>query len=133
MAQAGDRVSVHYRGTLDSGEEFDSSQGRDPLPFTIGAGEVIAGFDQAVTGMAIGDKKTVRIPAEEAYGMPREDLILTVPADQAPPGLEVGQQVFLGNSPATIVRIDETGVTVDANHPLAGEALTFELELVSIN
>ncbi|MDA1241479.1 MAG: FKBP-type peptidyl-prolyl cis-trans isomerase, partial [Chloroflexi bacterium] len=65
MAQAGDRVSVHYRGTLDSGEEFDSSQGRDPLPFTIGAGEVIAGFDQAVTGMAIGDKKTVRIPAEE--------------------------------------------------------------------
>ncbi len=133
MAQSGDRVTVHYRGTLDSGEEFDSSIGGTPFPFTVGANEVIAGFDQAVLGMAVGEKKTVRIPAAEAYGEHREDLVLVVPAAEAPEGLAVGQQVYLGETPATITHMDAESVTVDANHPLAGEALTFELELVSIN
>lgn len=133
MAQAGDTVSVHYRGTLDSGEEFDSSRGGQPLQFTLGTGQVIAGFDEAITGMQIGETKTVRIPAENAYGVHREDLVIVVPAAQAPAGLEVGQQVFLGDAPATVTAVGADGVTVDANHPLAGEALTFEVELVAIN
>lgn len=132
MAKSGDTVSVHYRGTLDSGEEFDSSRGGQPLQFTLGANEVIAGFDEAITGMAVGESKTVRIPAENAYGEHRDDLVIVVPAAQAPEGLEVGQQVFLGDAPATVTSIGPDGVTVDANHPLAGEALTFELELVGI-
>lgn len=133
VAQAGDTVSVHYRGTLDSGEEFDSSRGGQPLQFTLGTGQVIAGFDEAITGMQVGETKTVRIPAENAYGQHREDLVIVVPAAQAPAGLEVGQQVFLGDAPATVTAVGPEGVTVDANHPLAGEALTFEVELVAIN
>jgi FKBP-type peptidyl-prolyl cis-trans isomerase 2 len=133
MAKSGDTVSVHYRGTLDSGEEFDSSRGGQPLQFTLGANEVIAGFDEAITGMSVGETKTVRIPAENAYGEHRDDLVIVVPAAQAPDGLEVGQQVFLGDAPATVTSIGPDGVTVDANHPLAGEALTFEVELVGID
>ncbi|MDP2327695.1 MAG: peptidylprolyl isomerase [Chloroflexi bacterium HGW-Chloroflexi-9] len=132
MAKSGDTVSVHYRGTLDSGEEFDSSRGGQPLQFTLGASEVIAGFDEAITGMSVGETKTVRIPAENAYGEHRDDLVIVVPAAQAPDGLQVGQQVFLGDAPATVTSIGPDGVTVDANHPLAGEALTFEVELVGI-
>lgn len=132
MAETGDTVSVHYRGTLDNGEEFDSSRGREPLTFTIGVGQVIEGFDSAVTGMAIGESKTVRLEAAEAYGERRDDLVLAVPKEQAPEGLEEGQQVLLGNTPATVIDVNDTEVTVDANHPLAGEALTFEIELVAI-
>ena len=134
MVQSGDTVSVHYRGTLDDGEEFDSSAGRDPLTFTVGAGAVISGFDDAVTGMEVGEKKTFRLEPEAAYGQVEDELIVTVEAANAPPGLEVGQQVALGaNTPAVVVAVAENGdVTVDANHPLAGEALTFEIELVSI-
>ncbi|MEX1021829.1 MAG: FKBP-type peptidyl-prolyl cis-trans isomerase [Dehalococcoidia bacterium] len=132
MAQIGSNVSVHYRGILDDGTEFDSSEGRDPLPFTVGAGEVIAGFDEAVVGMEVGEKKTFRLDPEQAYGERSDERIITVPAEQAPEGLEAGQQVMLGNAPATVVEVGDEGVKVDANHPLAGEALTFEIELVSI-
>lgn len=133
VAQTGDHVSLHYRGTLDDGTEFDSSAGRDPLQFTVGSGQVIAGFDEAVLGMAVGEKKTFRLEPDQAYGERREDLVITVPSDNAPEGLEVGQQVALGNAPATVVKVEENGdVVVDANHRLAGEALTFDVELVAI-
>lgn len=134
VAQPGDSVLVHYRGTLDDGTEFDSSAGRDPLPFTVGAGEVIAGFDQAVIGMEIGEKKTFRLTPEQAYGEPRAEFVVTVEGANAPAGLQVGDQVMLGPStPAVVTNVAENGdVTVDANHPLAGQALTFEIELVGI-
>ncbi len=132
VAEDGDQVSVHYTGTLDNVEEFDSSIGRDPLPFQVGAGGVIDGFDAAVRGLAVGDSITVRIEPPEAYGLSREDLIVTVPRDQAPDDVAVGQEVMLGNSRAVVIEVTETEVRVDANHPLAGEALTFEIELVSI-
>jgi peptidylprolyl isomerase len=132
VAEAGNTVAVHYRGTLDNGEEFDSSHGREPLTFQVGSGQVIPGFDQAVAGMTEGESKTIRIEPNEAYGERRDDLIIAVPVNQAPDGLEVGQQVRLGDAPATVVGVDEDEVTVDANHPLAGEALNFEIELVSV-
>ena len=132
VAEDGDQVSVHYTGTLDNGEQFDSSIGRDPLPFQVGAGGVIDGFDAAVRGLAVGESVTVRIEPAEAYGVSREDLVVTVPRDQAPDNVAVGQEVMLGNSRAVVIEVTETEVRVDANHPLAGEALTFEIELVSI-
>ncbi len=133
VAQVGDTVQVHYRGTLDDGSEFDSSAGRDPLTFTVGSGQVIPGFDNAVVGLAVGDKVEVRLDADDAYGERTEERVITVPKDQAPEGLEVGQQVMLGQAPATVVEITDESVVVDANHPLAGQALTFEIELVSIS
>lgn len=133
MVETGDTVNVHYRGTLDTGEEFDSSAGGDPLRFEVGAGQMIPGFDSAVLGMTEGEKKTVRLEPEDAYGQRRDDLLITVPAEQAPEGLEVGQQVFLDNSiPALVVGVTDEEVTIDANHQLAGQALIFEIELVSI-
>jgi peptidylprolyl isomerase len=133
MANAGDKVSVHYTGTLDDGKQFDSSAGREPLQFTVGAGDVIAGFDRAVTGLEVGKSVKVRMEAKDAYGERRDDLVVTVPADQAPQGLAVGQRVSLGGRPATVTKVDAAGVTVDANHELAGQALNFEIQLVSID
>lgn len=132
VAQVGDTVSVHYRGTLDDGSEFDSSAGRDPLQFTVGSGQVIGGFDTAVLGMSVGEKKEFRLEPADAYGEHTDERVITVPKDQAPEGLEVGQQVMLGQSPATVTEITDESVVVDANHPLAGKALTFEIELVGI-
>lgn len=133
VAQDGDLVRVHYHGTLEDGEVFDSSRERDPLQFTVGAGDVIVGFDDAVRGLAIGDSVTVTLPPEQAYGERREDLVLNIPNDGAPDGLAVGDQVRLGNgAPAVVLEITDLFVTVDANHRLAGVALTFEIELVSI-
>ena len=133
VASDGDAVLVHYHGTLDSGEVFDSSRGREPLGFVLGSGQVIPGFDDAVRGLAPGENVTVRIPAPEAYGERRDDLVLEVPREGAPAGLGAGAQVRLGNGAVgTVVSIGEETVVVDANHPLAGQALTFELELVSI-
>ncbi len=129
-ATDGDAVAVHYTGTLDDGSQFDSSAGRDPLEFVVGSGQVISGFDQAVRGLAVGESRTVRMEPADAYGERRDDMIVTVPADQAPPGLTVGDQVQAGGMPATIVAIDDISVTIDANHRLAGEALTFDVELV---
>ncbi|HEU4721147.1 MAG TPA: peptidylprolyl isomerase [Gemmatimonadaceae bacterium] len=140
MAQAkrGDTVRVHYTGTLDDGKEFDSSRGLDPLTFVLGTGSVIQGFDDAVTGMAVGDEKRVTIPADEAYGARRDELTLQLPRAELPPDLELeeGSQLRMEQGHESIVvtvrELDEETVTLDANHPLAGEALTFDLRLVEI-
>ncbi len=138
QAQNGDTVKVHYTGTLDDGTEFDSSTKRDPLEFTIGEGKLIPGFEQAVVGMEPGESKTVTIPPDDAYGPRRPELEIEVnrsdlPADLSP---KVGDQLELSQDDRTfIVRVIEASlesVTLDANHPLAGEALTFEIELVEV-
>lgn len=138
-AATGDNVRVHYRGTLDDGSEFDSSAGRDPLEFRLGTGQVIEGFDKTVTGMKPGETRSARFEADDAYGSRRDDLVLNVPKEQFPPEItpEVGQQLELqqenGQSvPVTITAIEGDTVTLDANHPLAGQALTFDIELVEI-
>ena len=133
VAKAGDRVSVHYTGTLDDGKQFDSSKGREPLSFTVGAGDVIAGFDRAVTGLDVGKSVKVRMEPKDAYGERRDDLLVSVPAAQAPPGLQLGQSVSLGGRRAVVTKITVETVTVDTNHELAGKALNFEIELVSID
>ena len=138
QAKRGDTVHVHYRGTLDDGSEFDSSAGSDPIVFTIGAGQVIPGFEEAIEGMATGDRKTQRIDAENAYGEHREELVFNVPREQMPEGdVEVGDMLRVGfpdgsNAAVQVTAIDDQSVTLDANHPLAGKNLTFELELVQI-
>ena len=138
QAKPGDTVRVHYTGTLDDGTEFDSSQGRDPLEFTLGAGQVVPGFDAAVTGMQPGETKTVTIPAAEAYGDPRPELLLSVPRTQIPPNVEprVGQRLQVGRGaqafPVLVHEVTDEHVVLDGNHPLAGQDLTFELELVEI-
>lgn len=132
-ASSGDTVHVHYTGRLDSGEVFDSSSGRDPLTFAVGSGQVIPGFEQAVDGLAIGSSVTVRLEPGDAYGPRQDEMVLTVPAAEAPDGLTPGQPVMLGDHPATVVQVTDESVVVDANHPLAGEALTFDIELVSID
>jgi peptidylprolyl isomerase len=137
-AKRGDRVRVHYTGTLDNGEEFDSSRGTDPLTFVLGEGSVIQGFDGAVEGMEVGEEKRVTIPADEAYGARREELTLRLPRSELPPDLEleVGTQLRMEQGEEAVVvtvrDIDEGSVMLDANHPLAGEALTFDLRLVEI-
>ena len=138
-AKAGDTVLVHYQGELQDGTVFDSSTGRDPLEFVLGTGQVIPGFDAAVTGMTPGEKKTVRIPAGEAYGDRNEEQLLTLQRDQLPPGVdvEVGQGLELTDDQGqtwavTVVDVTADTITLDANHELAGNDLTFHLELVSI-
>ncbi|MCH7744838.1 MAG: peptidylprolyl isomerase [Chloroflexi bacterium] len=132
-AQDGDTVVVHYRGTLDSGEEFDSSIGGDPLTFTLGTGQLIAGFDNAVRGMSVGDTVTVRIEIEDAYGERSDNFIRDFPRSDAPDDIVVGQVIQLTNGlPATIVEITDEIVRIDANHRLAGHALTFEIEVIEI-
>jgi peptidylprolyl isomerase len=137
-AVEGDTVQVHYTGSLDDGTVFDSSEGGEPLAFVVGAGTVISGFDAAVRGMEVGDTKTVTIPAAEAYGEYREDLIVVLGRDELEEGLEVGEQVLLKNATTneqlyfTVIEITDTEVTLNANHPLAGQDLTFEIELVSL-
>jgi peptidylprolyl isomerase len=137
-AKSGDTVRVHYTGTLNDGQQFDTSRGGEPLTFTLGEGNVIAGFDQAVSGMEVGDEKRVTIPAEEAYGPHREELTLRVPREELPTDLQLyegaqlrmeqGDQVMV----VTVRSLDAESVTLDANHALAGEALTFDLQLVEI-
>lgn len=150
MAQAkkGDKVRVHYTGRLEGGEVFDSSECREddcgcesgPLEFTIGDGNVIPGFDQAVVGMAPGDSKTVVIPADQAYGARIDEMVAVVPRKDIPAdlSLEIGNQLEVtqedGSSfPVLITEVTETTVTLDANHPLAGRDLTFDLRLVDIS
>ncbi|NNF58689.1 MAG: peptidylprolyl isomerase [Rhodothermaceae bacterium] len=139
-AKTGDSVRIHYTGRLNDGTVFDSSDGREPLGFTLGSGEVIPGFDQGVAGMDVGETKTIEIPADEAYGAYRDDLALQVGRDQFPDDIapEVGQQLQLGMADGgtlsvVVTEINDETVTLDANHPLAGQDLTFDLELVSVN
>ena len=141
MAQVkqGDTVKVHYTGTFDDGTVFDTSAEREPLQFTIGSGQVIPGFDNAVLNMTLGEKKTVNIPAEEAYGPRSEELVAEVGRDRFPSDLEleIGQQLQVGladgdQAVVLIVDISETTVKLDANHPMAGMDLNFELELIEI-
>ena len=138
-AERGDTVAVHYKGTLDDGSVFDSSEGNDPIEFTIGAHEVIDGFENAIVGMAAGEKKTENIPPERGYGDREDELVFHVPRSSLQGSMDVVVGDFVrvtlpdGQAAAMqVVGLDEEGVTLDANHPLAGKTLTFELELVSI-
>ncbi|HSK21470.1 MAG TPA: peptidylprolyl isomerase [Longimicrobiales bacterium] len=137
-AKSGDTVRVHYTGKLEDGSVFDSSDGRDPLEFTVGSGQVIPGFDQAVAGMSPGEEREVKIPAAEAYGDRKDDLVIVVERSQLPPDIDpdVGQQLQLSQEGrafvVTVADVNEQNITLDANHPLAGEDLTFELQLVEI-
>lgn len=137
--QNGDKVRVHYHGKLRSGETFDSSEGREPLEFTVGSGQVIPGFDQGVMGMQQGEKKTVEIPADQAYGQKAEEMMLEFPKSQFPEGMnpEVGMQLGLSDNQGQshtvrVAEIREESVILDANHPLAGEDLIFDIELVDV-
>lgn len=134
-----DTVKVHYTGSLEDGQVFDSSVQREPLEFTVGAGMVIPGFEEGVIGMEVSDKKTVVIPYEKAYGPERKELILDVPKTNLPEGLspEVGMELVSKQPDGhemvfRVLEIQEESVKVDANHPLAGKNLTFEIELVEI-
>ena len=140
-AKQGDTVKIHYTGRLDDGSEFDSSLGGEPLEFTLGEGRVIAGFEQAVVGMTEGGSKTVTIEADQAYGPRNEQAVQDVPLtalpDQIREDLKVGMRLQ-ANDPngqplvLTVTTIGDEAVTLDANHPLAGQDLTFDLELVEI-
>jgi peptidylprolyl isomerase len=138
-AKTGDKVNVHYTGKLDDGSVFDSSEGHDPLQFTIGEHEVIPGFENGVVGMNAGDSKTVRIEAGDAYGERTDDLVFQVSRDQFPDDsdVSVGDVVRVGfadgrTAPMQVAAVSDHSITLDANHPLAGKALTFDLKLVSI-
>lgn len=140
QVKSGDTVKVHYHGRLTDGTTFDSSEGREPLEFEVGSGMVIPGFDNGVMGMAVGDKKTVNIPAEEAYGDKNPDMVVEFPKAQFPEDMqpEVGMRLNMTNGggqviPVVIKEVKQDTVVLDANHPLAGEALTFDIELVEIS
>jgi peptidylprolyl isomerase len=137
--KGGDTVKVHYTGRFDNGEMFDTSEGADPLVFKVGGGQVIPGFDAALLGMQIGETKNIVIPPEQAYGMRQEELVQTITREQfrlngVDP--EVGMAIEMhtpdGSIPLVITDLTETSVTLDANHPLAGEELHFALTLVEI-
>jgi peptidylprolyl isomerase len=139
QAKNGDKVKVHYTGTLTTGEQFDSSSGREPLEFTVGAGQMIKGFDAAIPGMNVGDKKSIQIPPHEAYGDRSEDAFIEFPKENIPADmkLEAGMQLVLRDQhghpvPVLVAEIKENVVVLDANHQLAGETLVFEIELVEI-
>lgn len=141
VAKSGNTVQVHYKGTLTDGTVFDSSEGRQPLEFQLGSGMVIPGFDNGIQGMAIGEKKTVHIPVEEAYGPSQEELVIPFNRNEMPADIpfEVGMQLNMhqdGNPqpiPVTVVQVTDVQVVVDANHPLAGQDLIFEIELVGVS
>jgi FKBP-type peptidyl-prolyl cis-trans isomerase 2 len=138
-AKQGDTIQIHYTGTLEDGTVFDSSEGREPLSFTLGQGQVISGFEEAALGMEVGETKKARIEVDDAYGERRDDLVLEVPREQLPDELEVDvgtplqlQQPDGQAVPVTVTALDDTTVTLDANHPLAGQTLNFEITLVGI-
>jgi peptidylprolyl isomerase len=141
MAQAkhGDTVKVHYTGRFDDGQVFDSSSGREPLQFTIGQGQIIPGFEAAVIGMVPGQTKTEKIPADQAYGSHNEDMVADIERKFVPEGLnpQIGQELEMQRPngetiPVIVTNVSESHVTIDANHPLAGKDLTFDIELLEI-
>ena len=139
QAKSGDKVKVHYKGTLNDGSVFDSSEGREPLEFVVGSGQVIPGFDNAVMGLSVGESKSVNIPSAEAYGPYQENMVLAIEKDKFPAGLSltVGEQLQIpsqNGQPVVVVikEVTDDKVTLDANHPLAGQDLNFNIELVEI-
>lgn len=139
QAKSGDTVRIHYTGTLADGTQFDSSAGRDPLEFALGGGQVIPGFDSAVDGMSVGESKTVTIEPDQAYGERHDQLVQSVPRSALPDDMEPAVGMHLqSQSPEgqimdlVVIEVDDETITVDANHPLSGHALTFDIELVEI-
>jgi FKBP-type peptidyl-prolyl cis-trans isomerase 2 len=140
QAKAGDTVRMNYVGTLNNGDQFDSSEGRDPLEFVVGSGQIIRGLDGAIPGMAVGDKKTVQVPCDDAYGAHKPDARQAIPRSEIPdtiplePGTQLQMQTPQGQVvPVTVAEVTDEQVTLDANHPLAGEDLTFAIEIVAID
>ena len=139
MIEAGKTVKVHYKGTLDDGTVFDSSDGRDPIEFEMGSDALIPGFEAAVAEMEVDETRNVTIPCEEAYGAVNEEMVDQIPRSNLPEDInpEVGMVLSMqspeGDMPVRIVALDEDQLTLDANHPLAGQNLTFELMLVEVN
>jgi peptidylprolyl isomerase len=139
QAKDGDTVKVQYTGKLEDGSIFDTSVGGDPLEFTLGQGQLIPGFEKAVIGMKVGESKTVNIPVDDAYGPYRDDLVAVVGRDKLPEGMDpvVGQQLQITQADGSIIivkviEVSETTITIDANHPLVGKNLIFEIKLVEI-
>lgn len=138
-AKKGDKVKVHYTGKLKNGEEFDSSKGKSPLEFTVGAGQMIKGFDNAIPGMEVGNKKTINIAPEDGYGAVNQDAIIDFPKKNIPDSIDIkeGMKLQLQGAngqpiPVTVKEIKEESVVLDANHQLAGKELVFDIELVEI-
>ena len=141
MAQVkhGDTMKIHYTGKLEDGTIFDTSAKRDPLQFIIGAGQVVSGFEQAIVGMNPSESKTVKVPADKAYGPHREEMVLVVDRNKIPKNLklELGQELQIPQEDGqktivAVTNISESSVTLDANHPLAGKDLTFDIQLIEI-
>ncbi len=140
VVKKGDTIKIHYHGTLNDGSIFDSSKQREPLEFEVGSGMVIPGFDDGVMNMKVGDVKTINIPFDEAYGPVQEEMIIDFPRNQFPEDMqpEAGMQLQMSdksgqNFPVVVVSANDEIVKLDANHPLAGKDLTFELELMDIS
>jgi len=140
QAKAGDTVRINYVGTLDDGQKFDSSEGRDPLEFVVGSGQIIPGLDNAIPGMEVGEKKDVNVPCAQAYGERQDAAQQAVPRAQIPDEipLEIGAQLQMQTPqgqvmPVTVASVNEEEVTLDANHPLAGKDLNFAIEVVGID
>jgi FKBP-type peptidyl-prolyl cis-trans isomerase 2 len=139
VATKGNTVKVHYTGKLQDGTVFDSSENREPLQFTLGDGNMIKGFDAAVQGMSVGEDKSITIPSAEAYGEKRDEMMVDIPMNQVPADIkpEVGMDLSIQNQngqpmPVKVVAVDEEKITLDANHPLAGKDLIFDIKLVEI-
>lgn len=139
QVKKGDKVKVHYHGKLTNGDTFDKSEGREPLAFEVGSGMVIKGFDDGITGMTVGEKKTIHIPVEEAYGAKNPEMMIEMPKDRFPQDMtiELGMPLVMSDPQGQqfqviVAEIGEETVVLDANHPLAGEDLIFDLELMEI-
>ena len=139
QAKKGDTVQIHYTGRLKDGSVFDTSSGREPLQFVVGSGQVIPGFDEAVTGMSVGEKKTADIPCDKAYGERNPSMVMVVDRKHVPADInpEVGQRLEMGSPTGeilavSVIDVNNENITLDANPPLAGEDLTFDIELVAI-